>query len=62
MLLSDPRYQKSSVGQELRHTLRELQKATHNFVREHNELANRAEYLMHTNFVRKREQNSKETK
>lgn len=42
---TDPRYYTSSVRQELRETLSALQKTTHNFVREHDELANRAEYL-----------------
>lgn len=40
---------------ELRNTLSQLQKATHSFVREHGELANRAEYLQHREFVEQRE-------
>ena len=53
--VKDPRYRTSSVGQELRETLSTLQKTTHTFVREHDELANRAEYLKYTDFVRQRE-------
>lgn len=40
---------------ELRNTLSQLQKATHNFIREHDALANRAEYLRHRDFVEQRE-------
>lgn len=52
----DPRYHTSSVGQELRETLSTLQKTTHTFIRQHDELANRAEYLKYTDFVRQREE------
>lgn len=55
----DPRFQTSSVGQELRKTLSNLEKTTHNFVREHGELANRAEYLKYTDYVRQHEKNKK---
>lgn len=58
MFSVDPRYQTSSVGQELRKTLSNLEKTTHNFVREHSELANRAEYLKYTDFVRQHKKNN----
>lgn len=40
---------------ELRRTLSQLQKDTHNFIREHNELANRVEYLRDKDFIEQRE-------
>lgn len=51
----DPRYFSNTVGKELRNTLSQLQKTTHNFVREHDQLANRAEYLRHRDFLEQRE-------
>lgn len=47
---------------ELRNTLSQLQKATHNFIREHDVLANRAEYLRHRDFVEQREKYLNEKK
>lgn len=58
----DPRYHTSSVRQELRDTLSKLDKATHHFIREHDELANRAEYLKYTDFVRQKKDASNRNK
>lgn len=58
----DPRYYSNSVGMELRKTLMQLQKDTHNFIREHNELANRAEYLRDRDFIEQREKYLSEKK
>lgn len=53
--LQDPRFHTSSVRQELNDTISKLLKTTHNFVRQHDELANRAEYLKYKDFVSQRE-------
>lgn len=62
ILNTDPRYHMSSVRRELQYTLSTLQKTTHNFIRQHNELANRAEYLKYANLLRQYEKGAKSNK
>lgn len=51
------------VSKELRKSLSDLSKGTHAFIRKHDTLANRAEYLQYTDLVRNREkQNPKDGK
>lgn len=50
----DPRYATENSSMNLRQTLSTLQKSTHQFVREHNELSSHVQYLKYRNFVEDR--------
>lgn len=43
------------ISKELRKSLSDLSKGTHAFIRKHDTLANRSEYLQYTDFVKNRE-------
>ena len=50
----DPRYASSNCTMNMRQTLSKLEKNTHKFVKEHNDLSTKVEYLKFKSYVEER--------